>query len=361
MYKFLFITFLALLLFTGTDCKHEPPTKEEPQKPDTTSHNFTWTTYTFGGNAGSSYFKDVAIINDSDIWVVGQIYTSPDTTYNAAHWDGKKWVFSTSMDSGYLYSSVNTIFAINANDIWAGSTIPEHWDGMKWTFYGSSHGFLQSFYIYKIWGTSSRNLYFVGTGGTIIHYDGSTWTTQSSGTTIDLRDVWGTPDGKTVWACGYGDDLGKSILVENTGTGWRTIYIYDYFISPRTTSNDTIRGIISTMWSCWNDKYIVAATGIYEILVNSHGEGKFLWLEYPIGFLQSLRGYSGNDIFAVGQFGTVIHYNGSTWHLYQELYDATGRTKYLSVAVNSNQVIIVGYLPNGFIAPAVILMGKRAK
>ena len=42
---------------------------------DTTSHNFSWQTFTFGDIiGGSSYLKDIAIINENDIWAVGAIY-----------------------------------------------------------------------------------------------------------------------------------------------------------------------------------------------------------------------------------------------------------------------------------------------
>ena len=65
---------------------------------DTTSHDFTWQTFTFGDIiGGSSYLKDIAIINENDIWAVGAIYKAdsngkPDPLpYNAVHWDGNKW------------------------------------------------------------------------------------------------------------------------------------------------------------------------------------------------------------------------------------------------------------------------------
>ncbi|MBZ0181527.1 MAG: hypothetical protein K8F60_03660 [Melioribacteraceae bacterium] len=65
---------------------------------DTTSHNFTWETFEFGGEGGSSYLRDVAIINENDIWAVGEIHTEETDQfdsngvwiqpYNAVHWDG---------------------------------------------------------------------------------------------------------------------------------------------------------------------------------------------------------------------------------------------------------------------------------
>ncbi|MCW8960209.1 MAG: glucosyl transferase, partial [Ignavibacteriaceae bacterium] len=37
---------------------------------DTTSHDFTFETFTFGGTAGTSTLYDVAIINENNIWAV---------------------------------------------------------------------------------------------------------------------------------------------------------------------------------------------------------------------------------------------------------------------------------------------------
>ncbi|MFI5237561.1 MAG: glucosyl transferase, partial [Ignavibacteriales bacterium] len=40
---------------------------------DTTSHNFTWQSWTFGEHS-SSVLYDVVIINENNIWAVGEIY-----------------------------------------------------------------------------------------------------------------------------------------------------------------------------------------------------------------------------------------------------------------------------------------------
>ena len=79
---------------------------------DTTSHNFIWTIDTLGNY--SSYLKDVAIVDENNIWVVGNIETD-NGEYNAAHWDGVEWelmgIYSNTLD---LYS----IFYFSENDIW---------------------------------------------------------------------------------------------------------------------------------------------------------------------------------------------------------------------------------------------------
>jgi len=78
---------------------------------DTTSHNFTWETYTFGGVNGSSYLKDVAIINENNIWAVGEIHTAETDQfdsngvwvkpYNVVHWDGTSWELTRIANDGY--------------------------------------------------------------------------------------------------------------------------------------------------------------------------------------------------------------------------------------------------------------------
>jgi hypothetical protein len=95
---------------------------------DTTSHNFTWQSWTFG-DIGSSTFFDVAIINENNIWAVGEIMiadTSQNgyTTYNAAHWNGTEWslhrfMFYTICGQADKNSHpASSIIAITANQLW---------------------------------------------------------------------------------------------------------------------------------------------------------------------------------------------------------------------------------------------------
>ena len=41
-----------------------------------------------------------------------------------------------------------------------------------------------------VWGTDAQNVWAVGDGGALLHWDGSNWTTQSSGTVNYLTGVW---------------------------------------------------------------------------------------------------------------------------------------------------------------------------
>jgi PKD repeat protein len=52
------------------------------------------------------------------------------------------------------------------------------------------------------WGSSGSDVFAVGLFGTILHYDGATWSAMSSGTAKYLLGVWGS-SGSDVFAVGW--------------------------------------------------------------------------------------------------------------------------------------------------------------
>jgi hypothetical protein len=101
------------------------------------------------------------------------------------------------MSSGtsyYLYgvwgSSDNDVYAVG----WKGTIL--HYDGSAWSTMRSGGG-----YLVGVWGSSGGDVYAVGESGTILHYDGSAWSTMRSGTSSYLSGVWGS-SGSDVYAVG---------------------------------------------------------------------------------------------------------------------------------------------------------------
>jgi hypothetical protein len=108
-------------------------------------------------------------------------------------------------------------------------------------------GFLD---FYGIWGSSGSDVFAVGEYGTILHYDGTSWSSMVSGTTNHLTGVWGS-SGNDVFAMGeYG------VILHYDGSSWS-------FMEIDTTYN-----------------------------------------------LNGVWGSSGSDVFAVGYAGTIFHYDG---------------------------------------------------
>ncbi|MEX0844346.1 MAG: hypothetical protein WD022_03660 [Balneolaceae bacterium] len=162
---------------------------------DTTSHAFTWQKFEFGEYSYSS-IKDVAIIDEDNIWAVGEIYMNDSTgqedvtPYNAVHWDGEEWqtirlkyncrlYFPNCGPVTDLYADATSIIAFGANDIWITAGTVHHFDGDKWEQFAGVQGIGSS---NAVWGNSSNNLWFVGNSGFLTHYNGSEWKKLESGT-----------------------------------------------------------------------------------------------------------------------------------------------------------------------------------
>ena len=102
--------------------------------------------------------------------------------------------------------------------------------------------------IVDVWGSSSSDVFAVGVNGTILHYDGTSWSAMTSGTTVLLYGIWGS-SASDVFAAGV-----SGTILHYNGTTW------------------------SAMTS---------------------GTGYSLY---------GIWGSSGSDVFAVGECGTVLHY-----------------------------------------------------
>ena len=84
---------------------------------------------------------------------------------------------------GVWGSSPTDVFAVGA-----GGTIL-HYNGTKWSDMTSSK--LTKAHLHAVWGSSSSDVYAVGASGTIVHYDGKKWTPEISGAASTLNAVSG--------------------------------------------------------------------------------------------------------------------------------------------------------------------------
>ncbi len=336
-------------MLSGIECKHNPV---GPSGPDTTSNNFTFQTYTFGGNAGSCYLQDVAIINDTDIWVVGAIYLdsangNPDPfPYNAVHWNGRNW---NDLRVPYVYQGqsfyhpIEAVFALASNDVWFGGNGLEHWDGKQFSNVDALNQYWSGNSMQRIWGSSDNNIYIVGSGGIIVHYASGTWTKVATGTDLYFNDIYGS-GGEILATCltNYStDNWGPGIfsIEGNTATEASTYPIQYY---------------LNSVWFVPDRHYYVVGGGVYEksSLSDTAWEGQPL---YPTRKeTNKVRGDDTNDVFVVGAFGEFLHWNGEHW---QSFISQTGLPGgfYSSVAVKGDLVIAVG--ENGPVA--IITVAKR--
>jgi hypothetical protein len=305
---------------------------------DTTSHNFTWTNYTLGDGSGSSCLYDVAIINDTLAYAVGQIYRN-DTLFNAAKWNGRTWelrIFSSIIcgSSTSIVSPLRAIIAFNAADIWfsdGGEMIHLYEYGY---FQDCSMNSLLSGAINKIWGTSGNDLYAAGGSGTIVHYNGTSWTKMESGTTLSINDIYGAYNSTTKqWEIiAVAGDPGSSYdrkILQITGT------------SASPISDSPILWPLSGVWFVPYKHYYVVGSGIYEKKYFTDNS----WLNNPLDitpyYTTRVRGNEINDVLVCGAYGELLHFNGLTWKSYRTEVGLSNGA-YSTIAVKNNLVIAVG-------------------
>ena len=319
---------------------------------DTTSHEFTFVIDTLGDGFGSALY-DVAIINENNIWAVGEMHFSGnDTLYDVAQWNGLQWNLLKA--SGF---PAYAVYAFSSNDVWIGTTAPHHWNGQAWSGYNVTGIF--NGYIKKMWGTSSSNLYIVGTNGSIAHFNGTTWTKMESGTNVDLLDIWGGSDGSIVWACGWKDQsLTHRVLLKYTGQSWEKIHVKtDAFVW-----DDTLSGNPKAVWTNDNKRlFVLTSYGVYDCPSNTQGNGLRMYWDVGIGnfygYPRVMRGQAKNDIVISGYEGILWHYNGSSWLRYENFRGADNELN--SIAYKKGMFVSVGYIYHPIHSKGLVIRGRK--
>ncbi|MBV6422085.1 MAG: hypothetical protein DAHOPDDO_03374 [Ignavibacteriaceae bacterium] len=289
---------------------------------DTTSHNFTFETFTFGGTAGSSVLYDVAIINENNIWAVGEIYVADTsqngyTMYNAVHWDGNQWELKRILYDGNIWT-IKTIFAFNQNDIWFSAFV--RYDGQKFIELPISP-ILTGWSINKIWGSSSRNLYVVGNNGNIVFYNGTSWSRIESGTELNIGDIWGITDDSG----GYN----KYIAADNA--------MLKLDEDNNLSRIDAEPGmILNSVWGISNRLIYTAGDGI--VLYKNNNWEKIY--SQGVNTIYRIRGQYYNDICGIGSPGSIIyHFNGYSW----ASINPDPNNRYRSIDIKENTIAVSGY------------------
>jgi len=308
---------------------------------DTTSHNFNWQTFTLGDGTGSSVLNDVAIINDTLAYACGAIY-SGGSVYNLARWNGQAWqlqqiqFYTICGQQSRTPYSASSIFAFSKNDIWIAMDGDQvaRWDGNAQT---ATICLPVSFSVKKLWGENPNSVYAVGydgTNGIILHYNGSSWQKIESGTNTPIQDIWGAIDSKT----------GKRNILCGVSAG--------YNISGAQILSINENNTVSVVpWVSERRPFSVWFKDIFNIY--TCGDGVFRrcpdlqWQEIAGASIipavtRKLRGQANNDIFVVGDYCYIAHYNGKDFHLFPEITTSISLYELRSCDFKNNMMIAVG-------------------
>ena len=341
---------MALLLVAmQLSCNKDAPPQPPLVPPDTTSHSFQWQLDTLGDGA-SSILRDVAIVNDTLVYAVGELYKHDSLggwdpiPYNLARWNGTKWQMIRV--NFYIFCGqpqttpcpTQGLLAFSPTDIWITSNNSQvaRWDGLTerdiFCVPGSTG---------EMWGTDSTSLYVVDGNGQVCFWNGQTWARLVSRTSANINDIWGVvePNGQRtiLLAASNRYSAGEKKLLSLNASG----SVDSLAWSPGTKLN--------TVWFASKDKLFVGGDGAYSGTPSS-------WTGIAVlasAFTTRIRGTAQNDVVAVGAFGSCSHFNGDTWKTYPEVSLPGG--SYEGLAVTKSFVVAVGFAGDR----AVALRGRR--
>jgi hypothetical protein len=243
------------------------------------------------------------------------------------HWDGKSW---TPVDPGT--SDFRSIWGSGPADVWAvgtGGTVT-HWDGGRWSKEKLPGEDLS---LDKVGGRGEKDVWVVDNrDGALLHWDGTSWSRLKHGTPLFSQAIWSARD-NDVWVGGFDstpppEPAGRSGFRCGTGNDLRTEEEAPPPVSSTLPPPDKVTNLVhwdGTNWSrvpsglagtvsgFWgsapDDIWAVGDQGV------SHWNGR-AWGRVETGTglgLSRVWGSSATDVWAVGDRGTILHWDGHHW------------------------------------------------
>ncbi|MCK6601642.1 MAG: hypothetical protein L6Q77_07430 [Bacteroidetes bacterium] len=360
--KLCFSLFFIFLLTGFTGCEKPTEPKADPPKADTTSHNFVWDVDTIGYR--NTTLSDGVIINETDMWVAGEIYPDSASYWNGprhglAHWDGKKWTTEvvmarTDVENPEIKeaSIIRGMAVVDKNEIFisTGFLLMKR-ENIKWV--EKAQDIIDKKAFSKIWGSNSNNLYIYGSNGGLYHYNGTTLTSIPTNTSLDIMDIHGDWNPKTgeyellALASTDKSHLNGSILLK---------------VGNNSVSELSIKGIDAyqkgDLWFFQGSNYWITGDGVFfkKNLSDSawtpiENFPSSNWVTADIG------GWSPNDLFLIQGDGHILHFNGSTWKDFKtdlHLREITIR----KIIVKHDLVMLLGG-ENNSNPKGIIIRGKK--
>lgn len=226
----------------------------------------------------------------SGIWAFARsdVWMSSGSSSAAHHWDGSKW-------KSYSGVPVRRLWGPAPNDVWGvgsggGSSI-FHWDGTNWMPLTAPAG---TGVLFGVWGSDASHVWMVGEAASGVYWDGSTLTRLPTNAT-EMHAVWAAPSSGTAWAAG------------RVGTIQRCTAPCAQWISEPKLTDEYLYDIAG---AASDDIWAVGDRG--TILHWDGSQWKLRVAEGISSTLQSVRVRSANDVWIAGEGGTVLHWDGVT-------------------------------------------------
>ncbi len=315
---------------------------------DTTSHNFTWYTWTYSGDATCAMY-DAFMYDEDNIFTVGYLTrVDPSGTfqhyYPILKWNGIDWDLIEIFTPNLVITKLSGIWVFNPSHIYlAGSRIYK-WDGSSSTapvVYETPWQTDPEASIYDLWGNSDSLIYGIGTAGYLVTKGKYSWEKIETGTRDRICRISGAVDnstGKLNIYCTVSElaYLGRNSIIKVTDRN-------------KIQSVPWNSKLISPIWTPNGWLLYAGGEGLYS---NKSGEWIPEFQYEPI--ISSIKGNGLNDIFITLNNGYIGHYNGFNWRVYPRFSNLMNYNIF-SISVKGNMVIGVGRNNED----ALIVMGIR--
>lgn len=199
---------------------------------------------------------------------------------------------------------LRTVFGTSSTDVWAAG------DGgviLQRSLGGWKVSTRAADHLLGGWSQSRDLAWIVGANGTILRWDGTRWNAENSGTATTLRAIWG--DGSTLWAVG---EEGK--LLQRTEGGWNMV------ASPTAMQLNTIWGSgPKDIWAAGDNTTLLHYDGVTWTVRNDLVEHRLAATQ-----LHDLWGSDASNVWLAAQEAapwplekraTILHYDGSKWSI----------------------------------------------
>jgi hypothetical protein len=158
-----------------------------------------------------------------------------------------------------------------------------------------------------IWGTSASNVYAANYTG-LLRWNGSSWAYVPELQWRTLNDVWGS-SASDVWAVGS-----KGEMVRWNGTAW-SLHRYDgTSVAPQPLANFDTPAQSYTLRGVWGSSSAnVFAVGDSGVVLRYNGTS---WSRITTGTTAQLNrvwGSSATNVYAATSTGRLLRYNGTAW------------------------------------------------
>ncbi len=240
------------------------------------------------------------------------------------------------------YATLTSVWGSGPDDVWAVGTGPQgspptasptvlHWDGSVWSSVesGTTHA------LWGIWGSSADDVWAVGDFGTVVRWNGSAWSASSDGLNDSLNSVWGSSS-SDVWAVGANGAIEHwDGATWSAATGVSSKYLYHLWGSgpgdvwavgdggtivhwDGTAWSASASATDSALWGVWGsgpgDVYAVGNTATGEATILHWDGAAWTTVSTPAdGYPNGVWGSGPDDVWVVGD--SILHWDGSAWSI----------------------------------------------